>query len=78
MSPRTLAASVLTLSSGLLLAVVMLATLSAEIDQSMVEEPPESFAGEMPGFSRAEPCEGTAPWTQFAQAPPEAAWLPQC
>jgi hypothetical protein len=57
MSPRALVASVLLLSAGLMLAFVMLATLSAESDQSMIQQPSESLAGKTRESPTAGPCE---------------------
>ncbi len=78
MSPRTLVVSILMMATYLLLTVVMLAMLSAESDQSMLQEPPEFFAREMPRPPTAEPCEEPAPQTQLAEVPPGTAWIPQC
>jgi hypothetical protein len=78
MPPRTLAVSVLMLSVCLLLAVVILATLSAQSEQPMVRKPPETVAGEPPGLSSAEPCEETAPRTEVADVPPDTAGITQC
>ena len=66
------------LSTCLLLAVVILAMLSAESEQSMVQEPPEFIAGKMPGPSTSEPCEETAPQTEVAEVPPETVWISPC
>ena len=66
------------LSTGLLLAVLMLAMPSADSEQSMVREPPESVTGEMPGLSSAEPCEDAAPQTEVADIPPDTAWITRC
>ena len=77
MSPRALVVSILTLATCLLLAVVMLAMLSAESDRSVIEPPLESFTAEMPGSPSAEPCEETVPRTQIVEIP-EMAWISQC
>ncbi len=78
MSSRAVVVSVLMLSTGLLLAVVILAMLSAASDQSMVQEPPESFTGEMPGSATGEACDETTPQTRVADVPPETSWISQC
>jgi len=78
MSPRALVASVLLLSAGLMLAFVMLATLSAESDQSMIQQPPESLAGKTRESLTAGPCEETMPETEVAEVPPEAPWVSRC
>jgi hypothetical protein len=68
MSPRALVASVLLLSAGLMLAFVMLATLSAESDQSMIQQPSESLAGKTRESPTAGPCEETMSETEVAEA----------
>ena len=81
MSPRTVAVSVLMLSTGLLLAVMMvamLAMLSAESEPSMVQEPPESFTGEMPGLATGEACDETTPGTRVLHFPPEKVRISEC
>lgn len=78
MSLRTVAVSVLMLSTGLLLVVVMLAMLSAESERSMVQEPPESFAGERPGFATGAACDETTPGTGVVHFPPEKARISEC
>ena len=78
MSSRAPVVSILMMATCLLLAVVMLAMLSVESDQSMLQEPPEFFAREMPRSPTAEPCEEPAPQTPFAEVPRGTAWTPQC
>jgi len=78
MSPRTLVVSILMMAACLLLAVVLLAMLNVESDQSMLQEPPEFFAREGPRSPTVEPCEEPAPQTQLAEVPPGTAWIPQC
>ncbi len=78
MSLRALVVSILMMTTCLLLAVVMLAMLSVESDQSMLQEPPEFFAREMPRSATAEPCEEPAPQTQLAEVPRGMARTPQC
>jgi len=73
---RTLAASVLLLCACLAVAVVMLAMLSAESDQSMLQESPEPITGEMQGSPSAGPCEETAPKKEVAKAPRRSARSP--
>ncbi len=78
MSPRSHVVSILMMATCLLLAVVMLAMLSVESDQAMLQEPPEFFAREMPRSPTAEPCQEPAPQIQLAEIPPGMAWIPQC
>ena len=69
MSPRALVVSVLVLSAGLLLAVVMLAMLSAAPGQFMRQELSESVV-EIPRPRTAEPCEELAARTEGAHSGP--------
>jgi len=78
MPPRALVASVLLLTACLALAVVMLAILSAESDQSLIQEPPEAFAADMRRPARAGPCERTVPKTDVAEAVWETGSISQC
>jgi len=66
------------LGTCLLLAVVMLAMLSAECDQSVIQEPAESVTGKMLGSSTAEPCDEATPQTLVAHLPPEKTWISEC
>ncbi len=61
MSPRTFLMSVLMLSTCLLLAVSMLAMLSAESDRVMSQEPREPSAREMSAPSTGESCDEAGP-----------------
>ena len=75
MSPRSFGLAVLTLSICLLLAVVLLAMLSAESDQSMIQAPHEFSSGETLGPSTVESCGETA-WV--ADLPSETALISRC
>jgi hypothetical protein len=78
MSSRALVASVLLLSACLVLSVVTLAMLSAESDQSMMQERLKTFVDEMRESAPAGPCEETVPKTEVAEAPAEAGSISQC
>lgn len=78
MSPRPLVASVLALAVSLALAVVMLATLSAESDPFVAQELPGPFAGQTRGEPAAGSCEKMALPIDVAAAPPETGSIAQC
>ncbi len=78
MSPRSFGLAVLTLSICLLLAVVLLAMLSAESDQSTIQAPHEFSSGETLGPSTAESCGETTPHTWVTDLPSETALISRC
>lgn len=78
MSPRAFAVSVVMLSVCLLLAVVMLATLSTDQHQTMIQGPRESSTGEMSEPSTGRSCDETTPHKRVALPTSESARTFQC
>jgi len=79
MSPRTLAISILILSTGVLLAAVMLAMPSPDTERSLLEAQPESaFTAETLDHPATGSCAETAPQQEVAGAWPDTAWITRC
>ena len=78
MSPRAFLTSVLMLSSCLLLAISMLAMLSAESDRVMRQDPREPSTWEMSAPSTGESCDRAALQKWVDLPPPEPGRIFQC